>query len=169
MANDNNNRCLHLLCLKPKYITVARTVMTTEDHSTVSESYGRDTHGWMDPLDTMFQYGGQVMNVFCFTDSLQPGVCGEHAGKLLLVPPDPEHHPEHRDQRRAAVVDGHLPGHRLGDGLHLLHQRHRDHWKGGCTSYKCMMFCWGRGPESPIGGTVISVWMSKTSKLCRFH
>lgn len=64
-------------------------------------------------------------------NSLRQGVCGEHAGELLLVPPDPEHHPGHRDQRLSAVADDNLPGHRLVCGLHLLHQGHRDHREGG--------------------------------------
>ena len=63
--------------------------------------------------------------------SLQPGMFGQHAGKLLLVPPDPEHHPGHQDQRFSAVDDGHLPSPRLVCGLHLLHQGHQDHGKGG--------------------------------------
>ena len=64
-------------------------------------------------------------------NSLQQGMFGQHAGQLLLVPPDPEHHPERGDQRLSAVDAGHLLGHRLVCDLYLLHQGHRDHGKGG--------------------------------------
>lgn len=66
-------------------------------------------------------------------DRLQSGVRKEHARELLLVPQHPEHHPRHRDQRVPAVVAGGVSRHRLVCGVHLLHQRHRLHWKGALT------------------------------------
>ena len=72
---------------------------------------------------------------------LQPGVCAQHAVKLLLVPPDPEHHPGHRDQRLAAVDHRHLRGRHLVCALHLLHQGHRDRREGGAQLVVSVISC----------------------------